>query len=274
MLKVMTLIGLFMGVGYPHGVEAALNNHSKFTATQLEGYCTEKGGLYSPPNQSGVYFCLLPDGTLISCGGSVPGCTASSTAGPGGLSLRDQIAIAGLAVAEIEQKLNEFDTKLDTILESQEQIVESNEAVGDQISRLELVCTTPDLILLPPPVGTLIPIHSHPTTTAYCRRDDQGRLQVTVSNQGGLDAIASTTSVRFDCGNTNDCSSPTVVEAPTGALTSFGGSVDLLFDMPNACFDPATNLCSFEVFIDAENLVIESNETNNVIAGVCGPQFF
>jgi hypothetical protein len=270
----MILVGLFIAVGHPQVLEAALNNQSTFTSTQLET-CNENGGLYSPPTQSGVYFCLLPDGTLISCGGSVPGCTASSAAGPSGLSLLDQIALAGLAGARIEQKLNDFETKLDTIVETQEQIVESNEAVGDQISRLELICTTPDLVQLPPRVGTLVPLHSRePTTPTFCSRDDQGRLQVTVYNQGALVSIASTTCVRFDCGNPIDCSSAIVVEAVTGPLTSFGGSVDLLFNIPNACFDPTTNLCSFEVFVDAENLVVESNETNNVIAGVCGPQFF
>jgi hypothetical protein len=269
----MTLIGLFLGVAYPQGAEAALNDHSKFTSTQLEGYCGEKGGLYSPPNNSGVYYCLLPDGTLISCGGSIPGCTASSAAGPGTLSLRDQLGIAGFEVGAIEQKLNEFDTKLDAILQSQELIVTSNQAVGEQINRLQLMCTTPDLVQLPPPVGTLVPIHSN-SPTPFCHRDDQGRLQVTVYNQGAMDSIASTTSVRFDCGNTNDCSSPIVVEAATEPLTSFGGSIDFLFDIPNACFDPATNLCSFEIFVDAGNVVIESNETNNVRAGACGPQFF
>jgi hypothetical protein len=41
---------------------------------QLEGYCNENGGIFFPPSANGVYACLLPDGTLIACGGSIPIC--------------------------------------------------------------------------------------------------------------------------------------------------------------------------------------------------------
>jgi hypothetical protein len=47
------------------------------TPTQLEGYCNEHGGIYFPPGVGGAYACLLPDGTLIACGGLIPWCTQS-----------------------------------------------------------------------------------------------------------------------------------------------------------------------------------------------------
>jgi hypothetical protein len=44
---------------------------------QLEGYCNENGGIFFPPGVGGAYACLLPDGTLIACGGLIPWCTQS-----------------------------------------------------------------------------------------------------------------------------------------------------------------------------------------------------
>ncbi len=50
------------------------------TVDELYEYCKEKGGLFSPFDPvSGVYWCLLPDGTLIACGGAIPICTQSFT---------------------------------------------------------------------------------------------------------------------------------------------------------------------------------------------------
>jgi Spy/CpxP family protein refolding chaperone len=43
-----------------------------FTPDQLFGYCTEYGGQYWPPGLGGAYACVLPDGTLIVCGGDFP----------------------------------------------------------------------------------------------------------------------------------------------------------------------------------------------------------
>jgi hypothetical protein len=58
------------------------------SATQLEGHCNEHGGLYVPPGTGGAYACLLPDGTLIVCGGDFPYyCVESRTLEDKGLGL-------------------------------------------------------------------------------------------------------------------------------------------------------------------------------------------
>jgi hypothetical protein len=103
----------------------------------------------------------------------------------------------------------------------------------------------PDLIPLPDP------------QTAFCKRDDQGNLIVTVKNQGSADAGASTTTVHFAPGGT--------FSQPTPPIPA-GGSVDLLFPIPPACFDPD---CSFRIIVDSASQVIESDEANNIASGTC-----
>jgi Spy/CpxP family protein refolding chaperone len=49
------------------------------TTDALQGYCNEHGGTYFPPGVGGAYACLLPDGTLIVCGGSWPHYCVEST---------------------------------------------------------------------------------------------------------------------------------------------------------------------------------------------------
>lgn len=61
-----------------------------FSETQLEGHCNEHGGLYVPPGTGGAYACLLPDGTLIVCGGDFPYyCVESRTLEDKGLGLSE-----------------------------------------------------------------------------------------------------------------------------------------------------------------------------------------
>ena len=61
-----------------------------FSPDQLFGYCTEYGGQYFPPGLGGAYACLLPDGTLIVCGGDFPYyCVESRTMDDKGLGLSD-----------------------------------------------------------------------------------------------------------------------------------------------------------------------------------------
>jgi DNA-binding MarR family transcriptional regulator len=60
------------------------------STTQLEGYCGDQGGLYFPPGAGGAYACLLPDGTLIVCGGDFPYyCVESRTLDDKGLGLSE-----------------------------------------------------------------------------------------------------------------------------------------------------------------------------------------
>jgi CARDB len=103
----------------------------------------------------------------------------------------------------------------------------------------------PDLIPLPDP------------QTGFCKRDDQGNLIVTVKNQGSADGAASTTTVTFAPGGT--------FSQPTPPIPA-GGSVDLTFPIPAACFDPD---CDFRIIVDSANQVTESDESNNIASGTC-----
>jgi len=61
-----------------------------FTPDQLYGYCNEYGGQYWPPGLGGAYACVLPDGTLIVCGGDFPYyCVESRTLDDKGLGLSE-----------------------------------------------------------------------------------------------------------------------------------------------------------------------------------------
>jgi Spy/CpxP family protein refolding chaperone len=61
-----------------------------FSTDALQGYCIEYGGLYFPPGEGGAYACLLPDGTLIVCGGGFPYyCVESRTLEDKGLGLSE-----------------------------------------------------------------------------------------------------------------------------------------------------------------------------------------
>jgi hypothetical protein len=104
----------------------------------------------------------------------------------------------------------------------------------------------PDLIPVPDEMGS------------FCRRDETGlNLIVTVRNQGGSDAGASTTEVDFfQYGK---------ISLPTGSL-GVGTSTDLLFPIPLGCFDPN---CEFRITVDVLNAVAESNEGNNSASGIC-----
>ena len=102
----------------------------------------------------------------------------------------------------------------------------------------------PDLIPLPDP------------QLGFCRRRD-GKLIVTVKNQGTANAGASTTRVDFASGSS--------ATQPTPPIPA-GGSVDLLFDIPPNCFQPD---CSFRITVDSGSVVDESNEGNNTASGTC-----
>lgn len=91
----------------------------------------------------------------------------------------------------------------------------------------------------------------------FCKRDEQGNLIVTVKNQGSADAGASTTTVHFLPGGP--------LSLPTPPIAA-GGSVDLFFPIPPACFDPD---CNFRIIVDSASQVPESDETNNYASGTC-----
>lgn len=104
----------------------------------------------------------------------------------------------------------------------------------------------------------LIPVPDPEPGVGFCRRDDQGRLLVTVRNQGTGDAPASTTTVHFVPGGSFD--------VPTPAIAA-GGSVDLPpIPIPAPCFNPD---CNFRITVDSKNEVVESDEGNNFASGTC-----
>ena len=52
----------------------------EITEDKLRGWCNEQGGAFfgkDVPTGGSVFACLLPDGTLVACGGSIPICTQS-----------------------------------------------------------------------------------------------------------------------------------------------------------------------------------------------------
>jgi len=99
----------------------------------------------------------------------------------------------------------------------------------------------------------LIPV---PVNGGFCRLTPDGKLIVTVKNQGAGPAGPSTTQVSFNSGS---------VSLPTPALAP-GASIDLFFQVPAGCFRPD---CGFRITVDAASVVIETNEANNVASGSC-----
>lgn len=109
----------------------------------------------------------------------------------------------------------------------------------------------------PQGLADLIPVPDPKPGVGFCRRDAQGRLIVTVKNQGTADAGPSETKVAFSGGGT--------VSVPTPAIPA-GGSVDVFVPIPPGCFSPD---CGFRITVDAAAVVSESNEVNNTASGSC-----
>lgn len=104
----------------------------------------------------------------------------------------------------------------------------------------------PDLVPVPDPNGS------------FCKKDPQGRLVVTVKNQGTADAGPSVTRVEFAPGG--------IVDIPTPPIQA-GQSVDLPGQqIPGICFNPD---CNFRIVVDVNGNVSESDELNNVASGIC-----
>ncbi len=93
---------------------------------------------------------------------------------------------------------------------------------------------------------------------AFCRRENSGKeLRVTIRNQGTENAGPSKTTVIFGS---------VKVTLNTPAILA-GNSADLLFKIPNNCFNPD---CDFIIIVDSENQVDEGNsENNNSANGFC-----
>jgi CARDB len=103
----------------------------------------------------------------------------------------------------------------------------------------------PDLIPVPDENGS------------FCRLDEKGNLIVTVRNQGTAGAGPSVT--RVDFGSLGSFTAPTPPLSP-------GAAVDVTVPVPGGCFSPD---CGFQIVVDANNDVIESDEGNNIAHGIC-----
>ena len=103
----------------------------------------------------------------------------------------------------------------------------------------------------------LIPV---PNEQGLFCKTTQESLIVTVKNQGTEIAGPSMTKVDFrEYGSTTK---------PTPSLNP-GKSVDLLFKIPMGCFDSD---CEFDITVDVNNNVVESEEGNNTASGTCTGQ--
>jgi hypothetical protein len=91
----------------------------------------------------------------------------------------------------------------------------------------------------------------------FCRRDENGRLIITIQNQGLADAGASITRVDFATGGFQLITTPAI---PAGR------SVEVLATFPPGCFRPD---CTFRLAVDSTGFVSEASEGNNVAGGTC-----
>jgi len=75
-MKVLTAITLALAlVWIAIAAHAVPPLPSKPNTDKMEGWCNEHGGVYWPPGpESSTYGCYLPDGSVVVCGGSLPGC--------------------------------------------------------------------------------------------------------------------------------------------------------------------------------------------------------
>jgi hypothetical protein len=102
----------------------------------------------------------------------------------------------------------------------------------------------------------LIPV---PGPNGFCQKDGQGRLLISVKNQGTAAAGPSITRVEFIPGGAFDVATPAI---------SAGATITVVVPVPipSVCFDPQ---CDFRIKVDANSEVAESDEGNNTASGVC-----
>jgi subtilase family serine protease len=107
------------------------------------------------------------------------------------------------------------------------------------------------------PSGPTFPTSFHfPASEASVKRT--GVISFIVMNRGTGGAGPSTTTVDF--GNYG------TISLPTQALGA-GQQVPLQVAIPAGCKDPD---CEFTITVDATNAILEADEGNNVLQGVCG----
>ena len=111
---------------------------------------------------------------------------------------------------------------------------------------------TPEVITKP----DLLPVNPD-NWVNFCDADNYGNLLVHIKNQGLVAAGPSTLEVDF--GQYGQ------ILKPVPSLLA-GETVTILFPFPYGCFDPD---CGFEITVDSEDVIDESNELNNSQTGFC-----
>jgi len=236
------------GIAGAAGDDLVGANIGNLSPTSLAVLCRYLGGVYSPPSAGGTYSCLLPDSSIVCT--SDGGCTKTFSP-PSGTSIRDQLDVVDIKQSVIISKLDQLAGQVAAI---QDYLVDGQSS-------------TPAADFLP------VPVPGTPGPQGYCRRDNQGKLLVQVTNQGTVDAGETVTRVEFACGNSQLCSAPTTVDVATSALARLGGTTEEVFDIPAGCFRTDNNQCEFEILTDQGDVVVESDELNNNVSGNCGPLF-
>lgn len=113
-----------------------------------------------------------------------------------------------------------------------------------------------------PPGGMpdLVPV---PVFVGFCNRDSQGRLLITVKNQGTAFAGAFIVEVRFDLGGGLLVSR--FVSSNGGLLPSESRTLSPI-EIPAGCFNSD---CDFTIIVDSGHVIPESDEVNNIAVDRC-----
>jgi hypothetical protein len=107
----------------------------------------------------------------------------------------------------------------------------------------------------------LMVVSDGPGPSGYCRGEDPQALLITVMNDGVGSAPQTVTKITFFTGGG-------AVEISEDTLRLAGGeSVDLSVPFPSGCRNPAD--CAFDIKVDSEGILQESNEGDNIAHGGC-----
>jgi len=221
------------------------------TYSDLSSWCKENGGFFFADDESlTTYGCMLDDGTLVVCTSTDAGPTCDVEHAHGVAGRLHSILVAQGHLLKSQTALS------DLVSNAVKSTLAAVVSVAAQVSELQNA-VKPDLL----PLG--LPAVVGPP--AYCRKTPDGAaLQVVVYNQGGAPAGASTTRVTFAT-----ASGPLTVDMATPALTGPGGSNTLQFEIPVNCTGSSDLSCDFAIGVDALNQLVESNKSNNTVAGTC-----
>jgi hypothetical protein len=97
----------------------------------------------------------------------------------------------------------------------------------------------------------------------FCRLNDAGQLVVNVENRGNEGAPECVTEVRF-----RGVEKPSSLRTP--AIPAGEARELEPLEIPEVCFEFGDGIsCEFEIKVDANNQVVESNEENNTASGRC-----